>query len=303
MLERAIYEVLDRYRKNPYGERFDGSEILATLRRFTEASAPITALFPGCHGKIANDELTLGPLPDASEYLCLRMLSSMRDDVTRVYPPGLHVIMVHEGHFYAGTPLIAGDDVMDEYVAEVRRMIAGYGFVTSMALRDFFTGAGSNEECRRRFTEAYCPSFDEIRELMAADANVAGLYEHYAQRIRDGFHEVYMERYRDAFGTFAEFSSHQAMAQLRIWIGFRRLLKGYFGDRPLLRFSSVYKRPAVKEQIALNYIPGHHLEMPSFNCVVKTADGAFVYMPRREAERKGFVVSELEGYAYFGVCP
>jgi len=299
MIEEAIYDVLDRYRKNPFRERFDGSEIVRTIRRFTEASQPITALFPGCHGKIANDDLTLGPLPDASEYLCLRMLSSMRDGVRSVYPPGLNVIMVHEGHFYAGTPLIDGDDGMDEYIAEVRRMIARCGFVTSMALRDFFPGAGNNEECRRRFLETCCPSFSEISALMAADGDVARLYEHYAQRIRDGFLDVYQARYAEAFATFAEFASHQAMVQLRIWIGFRRLLKKYFGDRPLLRFSSVYKSPAVKEQIALNYIPGHHLEMPSFNCVVKTADGSFAYMPRREAVQKGFVVSQLEGYAYF----
>lgn len=303
MIERAIYDVLDRYRKNPYGERFDGSEIIRTIRRFTEASEPVTALFPGCHGKIANDDLTLGPLPDASEYLCLRMLGRMRDDVRRVYPPGLHVIMVHEGHFYTGTPLIAGDEAMDEYIAEVRRMISRCDFVTSMALRDFFPGAANNEECSRRFQETCCPSFNEIRELMAADANVAGLYEHYARRIRDGFRNVYRERYRDAFATFMEFSSHQAMTQLRIWIGFRRLLKKHFGDRALLRFSSVYKSPAVKEQIALNYIPGHHLEMPSFNCVVQAADGSFAYMPRREAVQRGFVVSRIEGYAYFQAVP
>lgn len=299
MIENAIYDVLDRYRKNPYGERFDPSVIVGTIRRFTEAVEPITALFPGCHGKIANDALTLGSLPDASEYLCLQMLRSMRDDVRRVYPPGLNVIMVHEGHFYVGTPLIAGDGVMDEYIAALRRMLASCDFVTSMALRDFFPDAGNHEDCRRRFQETCCPSESEVRERMAADADIAGLYEHYARRIDDGFRDVWSQRYRDAFATFAEFSSYFATIQLRIWIGFRRLLKTHFGDRPLLRFSSVYKSPAVRDQIALNYIPGHHLEMPSFNCVVKTADGSFSYMPRREAERKGFVVSRLEGYPYF----
>jgi len=299
MLEQAIYEVLERYRKNPYGERFDGTEIVRTIGRFTEASEPVTALFPGCHGKIANDELTLGPLPDASEYLCLQMLRRMRDEVRSVYPPGLHVIMVHEGHFYVGTPLIASDEAMDEYLAEVRRMSAACDFVTSMALRDFFPGAASPGECRRLFRETYCPSFEEIGELMPEDALVAGLYEHYERRIRDGFGDVYTTRYRDAFSTIEEFASHEAMVQLQIWIGFRRLLKAHFGDRPLLRFSSVYKSPSVTGQMALNYIPAHHLEMPSFNCVVKTADGSFAYMPRREAIRRGFVVSQLDGYAYF----
>lgn len=294
---QQLYSILDAYRKNPDGLRFDPAEITDQLGSLVALGEAIPCVFPACHGKVDHPDLLADHRPDLSEYLCISQLARMNDEVKAVYPPGLKVFMVHEGQFYVDCGLTRSDETMDDYLQGVRRLTDTHPFILSLAIDDFFPESPTPAHARQIFRERYCPAVidpDEHRDMI----------DHYAQRIRrlfsDGDH---LGRY-GTYRTFEEFVDAKANEQLAIWIGFRRMLADHFGDPSrYIRFSSVYKPPQVTDQIALNYVPNHHREMPSFYSVWRRADGSFSYVTHADAAARGLEVSEVKGYRFFGSDP
>jgi hypothetical protein len=299
VVEKVITDIIEKYRKNPYGETFSMAGIEHVVAGFVSQREQIVGLFPGCHGKVNHPDLTFDHMPDLSEYLCTEKLKKMCAEISAVYSPGIKILMVHEGHFYVDTALISSDAEMDQYVAKIREMIGESSCIESLALRDFFKQAYSNDMARADFLKTYCPSDDEIYGLIAKDVYMASLLKHYYTRIFDNFRGIYDREYKSAFNAYEDFCKDQATAQLRIWVGFRRMLMDKLGHKKFIRFSSVYKDPSVLDQVALNYIPNHHLEMPSFNCVVRLKSGEYAYLTRKEALARGYKVSTMSGYRYF----
>ncbi len=279
MISEKIYNIIHRYRKNPFQLDYNGSFIINKIAQFIQRREPITILFPGCHGKIDNKELTIDHLPDLSEYLCVLSLNRLCDEVKTVYKPGIKVFLVHEGHFYTDTPLIHSDDTMDEYILNIRELLKMNKNIVSMTLKDFFNHKYSNDECRKVFYEKFCPTIEQMEENKMKDKYVAFFKEY--------FH------YTD------ELAKQTALRQFRIWVGFRVLLKEYFNNTDYIRFSTVYKEPVDAEYVAINYIPSHHLEMPSANCVVKNNNGSYKYLTKAKALSDNYIIDEYQGFKYF----
>ena len=293
-ISQDIYAILDRYRKNPHGLHYDGAHIIAQLESFVAKDKTIACLFPACHGKIDHPDLVVDHHADLSEYLCIEQLAAMNDEISAIYAPGLDVFMVHEGHFYVDTGLIRSDETMDEYLEDVRRLTARHPFIHSLSLREFFPEQPSAADARAAFLDDYCPRNSDIDT-----AKYGEMIGYYGQRIRTLFADVDFRSY-GAYATFDEFVDGKALEQLAIWIGFRKMLADKFGDSDeYVRFSSVYKSPEVREQIALNYVPEHHLEMPSFYSVCKRADGGFEYLTKSAALEQNYRLAEVEGYRFF----
>jgi L-tyrosine isonitrile synthase len=287
-----IYAILDAYRKNPNQLNYDGTQCVSQILSFVEQSKSVTCLFPACHGKVDNADLLIDHRADLSEYLCVDQLVKMNDEVRAIYPPGLDVFMVHEGHFYVDTGLIRSDESMDAYLEDVRRLTSRHPFIHSLSLREFYPELSSAAEARAAFLEQYC----------SADVDVdsyGDMVDYYAARLRNLFGAIDYARYGD-YADFEDFVVGKAREQLSIWIGFRRMLADKFGPaNEYVRFSSVYKGPDVVDQIALNHLPEHHLEMPSFYSVYQRPDGGFGYLTKAAAVEHNYQVSEVEGYRYF----
>ncbi|MGV0816072.1 L-tyrosine/L-tryptophan isonitrile synthase family protein [Mycolicibacterium boenickei] len=294
---RSIFAILDRYRKNPDRLKYHDNHIVKQLASFVERTAVVQCLFPACHGKIDHPDLLIDNRADLSEYLCVQQLAQMNDEVKAVYPPGLDVFMVHEGHFYVDTGLIRSDESMDEYLDDVRKLTSQHSFIRSMSIRELFPECSSPLEARTKFLQTYCPQ----------DVDTAGherMLSAYSERIRSLFRDGdHLGRYGQ-FDSFDEFVSVKAFEQLAIWVGFRRMLSDRLGNQSdFVRFSSVYKTPEVIDQVALNHLPVHHLEMPSFYSVCKKHDGSFGFIKRSEAISRGLETSDVGGYRYFNPDP
>lgn len=291
-ISRDIYTILDKYRKNPHGLNYDGAHIIDQLESFVAKNKTITCLFPACHGKIDHPDLLVDHRADLSEYLCIEQLATMNDEIRSIYPPGLDVFMVHEGHFYVDTGLIRSDETMDEYLDDVRRLTSRHPFIHSLSLREFFPEQDSAADARAAFLDEYCPRDVDSEKY-------ADMISYYAERIRNLFHDTGFRAY-GGYATFDEFVDGKALEQLVIWIGFRRMLADRFGaSDEHIRFSSVYKSPEVCEQIALNYVPEHHMEMPSFYSVCKRADGGYSYLTMSDALERNYRIAEVQGYRFF----
>ena len=114
MLAQDIYSVLNRYRKNPYQLVYDGSLIIHKIDEMIQNRLPITMVFPGCHGKINHVDMVIDHMPDLAEFLGIESFSNLCLEIQTLYPGGVKLLMVHEGHFYSDTPLIQSDATMDE---------------------------------------------------------------------------------------------------------------------------------------------------------------------------------------------
>ena len=87
---------------------------------------------------------------------------------------------------------------------------------------------------------------------------------------------------------------------MRIYIGFAKLEKEFFGHSPYIRLSALYKDPAVMDQIAIDYLPRqHHLATPAFYSVVKYKNGHLDFIKKHLALEKGYELVYHEGYPFF----
>jgi len=299
MLAKRIYEILNKYRKNPDNLTYDSAVISHKIENFINENSPIVMVFPACHGKISNPNLVIDHMPDLSEYLAIELFSNMCEEIKAIYPPGVKLFMVHEGHFYVGTLLMKSDKDMDEYIAKLREMLLPYPYIKSLTLQDFFPSGYTNPQCRAEFFSKYAPTLEETRELVAKSDTHKHLYEKYLARILANFQEQYEDSQDKKFKNYNEFGEFNALQQLRLWIGFRNLLKEFFAGVDYIRLSSVYKDPSVKDQIALNYIPANHLEMPSFNCVAQFKDGGYGFITKKDAVKRNFILSEDNGFKFY----
>lgn len=285
MIATQIYHILNNYRKNPHQLLFDGSVIIHQLNDFIAQKLPIQFIFPACHGKVNNPQLVIDHLPDMGEYLGIQNFSQMCLEINALYPPGCKLIMVHEGHFYVDTILIESDQSMDAYLDKLRKLLEPFPFIQSYTLKDFFPTHYSNSQARQEFFKLYAPKLEQMGELIQQHLSYSQLHSHYLNRISENFQ--------------TESADHHATRQLQIWIGFRNLLKHYFNAGPYIRLSSVYKDPSILDQMAINYLPQHHFEMPSFYCVARLKEGTYQFIKKQLAENNNFVLTEHQGYKFF----
>ncbi len=89
---------------------------------FVERQEPILCLLPGFPAKSSSRAKTLGPLPDQAEWIGLRYLGQMIEDVQRAYPPGLSIIICSDGHVFSDVVHVTDSDV-DAYLGELQLML------------------------------------------------------------------------------------------------------------------------------------------------------------------------------------
>ena len=298
MSAENIYQILDKYRKNPDRLRYDGSLLVQQIEYFIDHQLPIVFVFPGCHGKVNNRDLVIDHMPDLSEYFGIERIARMCMEIEALHLPGVQLFMVHEGHFYVDTVLIQSDETMDEYIFQLRKMLKYYPFIRSLTLKDFFDESYSHVECRKMFFEQYAPTLSVVDQLIEKEIFHKNLYHKYFDGIFYDFQQQYLEN-KDHFLNYEQYVKYNATQQLQIWIGFRNLLKKHFSGVNFIRLSSVFKDPSVTDQVAMNYIPDHHLEKPSFRCVVKLENGSYGFIKRKDAIEKKLTLSDHLGYKFY----
>jgi hypothetical protein len=77
-------------------------------------------------------------LPDLAEMAAVRMLSTMRKAVCSVYPPGLEIIIIHDGSYIAGALEVPINDVRlyTEYFSNLLRLMGADVFIRSVDLTE-----------------------------------------------------------------------------------------------------------------------------------------------------------------------
>lgn len=295
----SVYLILNSYRKNPYNEKFDGTNIIRKIEYFYENKLPITMIFPGFHGKINNPKFVLGPSLDMGDYVALKHIAGMCEKIREVYPHGVEFNIVHEGHFYVGkTPLITSSNNLDKYLLQFRKVISAYNFIKSYSIYELLLNHASLSEALEEFWHKYVPSDEALNEQIKQTSFLT-LYQAYKK-----IHTIY---YQDK-SNFTKLTKSQknnkikavAINQMKVYFGFGKLIKAFFKDKKYIRLSSLYKDPSFVDYLAINYLPNrHHRSTPSFNCLVEYKNGEYDYVRKYVAEERNFILKERDGLKYF----
>lgn len=298
-LAHNLYAILDSYRKNPYNEIFSPISIINTLLYFIENHAPITMIFPSFHGKINNPNFVISHDVDMGEYIAIKNINNLCQQINAIYPHGVELNLVHEGHFYLEkTELIKSKHHLDEYLHSFRSLIKKYPYLKSYSIYELLPEQVSFSALLEKFWGNYLPSDEELTELIT-QSSFAILYQAYKK--------VNTIHFKDDL-KFCQLSNTQrknfikqmATNQMKIYFGFGKLIKEFFKDKRYIRLSSLYKDPTFVDYISINYLPNmHHRSTPAFNCLVELKNGSYDFVRKHVAIEKGYTLTEQEGLKYF----
>ncbi len=294
-----LYGIIDSFRKNPFSEQFDSSEIRERLRYFVGCRAAIHFVFPGFHGKINNPDFVVGECVDMGDYVGLMNLRSLIDRIGAVYAPGARLNIVHECHFYVGrSPLIGTEEQANRYLASFRELIASDRGITSYSIYELLPMGRPLPELLDVFQSRYAPSTEEVVSKLQ-EQNHLNLYKAYKK-----INALYLER-DAAFRGLPKKDRQQrtkalALGQMQVYFGFGKLIREFFGEMVYIRLSSLYKPPQFADCVAINYLPNtHHMSTPTFHCAVRYKDGTWDFIRKHVAEQRRYVLSEERGLKYF----
>lgn len=296
---RSIYNAIAPYRKNPFSQEFDSTYLVEHLASFVSKQKPIKLIIPAFHGKAKY--CTFDHLPDYGEYLGVSNLVDICTLINRRYKNSVNLeesvelIVVHEGHLYADIPFAQTEEKATEYMDKIACLFKPFSFIKSMGLPDFFPSLKTNADRLVEFHKKFGISDDEIDEYLKKECREKSLYMSYKK--------IYSKHYRSIM--FSDLSvkdvnliaSLYARKQLKLYLGFGKLVNEFFKNDEYIRLSTLYKSPDIVSQIAVNYLPNtHQLATPAFNCVLEQKNGCYKFIKYSEGIERGL---EIKNFKYF----
>lgn len=144
-LSSKIIEIFDEELRNvaegDEWEKTGRAYFTKVLDFFTSRMLKIETCLPAFPCKSNNTNKVAGTLPDKGEELALRRLTHFAQKVNKVYPPGIKMWVVSDGHVFSDC-VGANDSDVDIYGGHLHKMaqsIASKDIVDFMALPDIFS--------------------------------------------------------------------------------------------------------------------------------------------------------------------
>lgn len=292
-----IYNILDKYRKNPENIKYDGSIIIQKIEKIVSQGLSLKIVLPAFHGKSNNRDFVISHLPDYGDYLCVNTLSELYKELTVLYP-NIEILLLHEGHFHADVCLFGDDRDVSVYIKQFRKLISPYTFIKSYCINELINTGISYDDKRKYFLEKYCPTIQEIETLIQNTNRIKSLYLaykklYYEKTVDDGKNTLSCKDLR-------AYSKNRSILQLRKYVGFGKLLNETFANDIFIKLSWVYKDNSVNDQISINVLGGNtKLGTPGFFSIMKHANGAIDFISRKQALEKGLSLNMFNRLPYY----
>ncbi|CAI4059172.1 Dit1p SKDI_04G6120 [Saccharomyces kudriavzevii IFO 1802] len=149
-------------------------------RYFTDRYLRIECILPAFPCKSSNEQKVYGSVPDKGEELALKRLIKATQDLVEVYPPGMKIWIVSDGHVFSDC-IGVDDDVVSEYTTKLHELygrvaIPGVDAIGFCGLNElFFSGAASeifnpnwvsDTEVAHYTGTQICPKSDLSRQIL-----------------------------------------------------------------------------------------------------------------------------------------
>lgn len=149
-------------------------------RYFTDRYLRIECILPAFPCKSSNEQKVYGSVPDKGEELALKRLIKATQDLVKIYPPGMKIWIVSDGHVFSDC-IGVDDDVVSTYTTKLHELykrvaIPGVDAIGFCGLNDlFFSGAASkvfdpkwvsDVEVAHYTGTQICPKSDLSRQIL-----------------------------------------------------------------------------------------------------------------------------------------
>jgi pyoverdine/dityrosine biosynthesis protein Dit1/AcrR family transcriptional regulator len=253
------------------------------VQSFIERGAPLQLVLPAFPAKSPNPRKVLGKRPDLAEWLALKSLGDLLEEIRAVHPPGAELVLCSDGGVFADLVGVSDSDVR-EYRRALEGLVVGLGLtrVRVFDLDDAF-GAGSAPRARAALLERYGGPLEELRERCATVPA--------SQRMVDGIHRFLFEDEvgREVPGTRSQLKritrdrAHEVVLRSEAW---GRLVSAAF---PRALRLSIHPQPAVSAKLGIHLLDTDDAWLtPWHGCAVLEAE-RFTLMRRADAEARGAV--------------
>lgn len=229
----------------------DESHFREGIQFYTDRGLPVPFVFLAFPGKSINGHSVSGPLPDLGERLALQTLKGLVEAASRIYPPGIELHILSEGHCFLRTGCMRSPEEMDAYVAALKAM-KDCDRISLHTIHDFYPD-GDMADKVAAFERDYMPQPDEINAAIANDPLYAAMYPDRAAFVYREFSPV-------LFPTLPSKRRKIAMSKIiaRSFIGHqmavKRLLQDHFGGH--IRLSIHQQHDPASQKYYINLLPG-----------------------------------------------
>ena len=153
--------------------------------RLVEQKERIHFILPAFPAKSPNREKTLGPLPDLGEYLALKRLAQLCEQIGEIYQPGAEITICSDGLVFSDLVGVSDADVQT-YRQKIDNLIAKhFPQLNTFHLDSVFTG--ELIEVRSLLEKKYGEPIEQLRERSKID---------FAEKyLIDGIHRFLFEDY------------------------------------------------------------------------------------------------------------
>lgn len=292
-----LYQIINEFRRNPNNLEYDGTPIIEKIKDIINQSLPLKIILPAFHGKSNNRDFVISHLPDYGEYLGIKTLTQLYDKLSTVYPQ-VEILILHEGHFHADVELFGNDNDVKAYMIEFRKLISPYGYMKSYCINELILEGATFDEKRNYFLNYYCPTLQNVEELIKSGGRLKSLYLAYKK--------LYQEKIADlgkstlSCKQLRDFSKDRSLLQLRKYIGFAKLIQIMFANDKFIKLSWVYKDNSVTDQISIKVLGNDtQLGTPGFFSVVQDSNGKIDFITKKQAVENGFLLKTYNKLPYY----
>ena len=251
---------------------------LVRIRRAIAAERPLELALPGFSGKSPNPRKSLGILPDMAEFLALRSLQGLCDELAALHPPGVRLILCTGGGVF-GDLWGATDHEVAAYDSRLEALLAEHPSIERFDLSDAF---GSLQPAARRdhLMQGWGEDAQTLRERTRRVPALGALL--------DGLQRVLFEdrlgidrRNRTSLRPDAGVDALELLRRTRAWT---RLVDFQFPDAVRL---SIHPQPALSDRLGVHLVPTKDPWLTPRHGVVLLGKDGFELVARHDAEGAG----------------
>lgn len=245
-----------------------------TIRSYVKKRKQIIAIIPAFPGKAINPNLCPSSLPDGAEEYAINVLKRITQDVKKIYKPGIHIKIFHDGYYFIPLGMEYEYYQMQEYVDIIRKMCRDYP-ISSIDMKD--TTEGSTFEARLNYWELYnTPTNEEKQKFISEHKEVyTGIMSFFFHNYSGYLYPLETRSFRKKISEFI------AQKYITTNLGVQKYIEKNFGD--CLRLSVKPQKNEYSCKLYINILKGMKNEgLPWMNTLVKDGDDFVVQKFRKD---------------------
>lgn len=294
MLSNEILAIFDGYRMQPLAtdqyESTGKQKLVSAVEKFTATNSPIGFAMLGLPFKSTNHrDKVLGDLPDLGEELTMRNFEAFNEEIKRVYPPGINILVASDGYMFNDILGVTEREV--QVYKEITSAFATNRTVSILDIHDFYPGSNSISAKREKLMQQFGYTWDKMEQeiLFNPDVNLLykGMIRFMEEELADKPFASNNQRHKEAKRLSREMMLRNE--------AYNKLTRAELTD--CIRLSM---HPSVNNgyKYSFKLIPGEHTHHSPWHSVVVVGDKEAITMHKADAIQSGYELVYKDGQPY-----